>query len=49
MDEAARIREAIEPGSNYELVLVDAHDIEKGTVEISGVFYGIAPTARKVL
>lgn len=49
MDEAARIREAIGSGPDCELVLVDARDIEKGTVEISGVFYGIAPTARKVL
>ena len=49
MEEAARIREAIGSGSDCELILVDARDIEKGTVEISGVFYGIAPTARKVL
>lgn len=49
MDEAALIREAIGSGPDCELVLVDARDIEKGTVEISGVFYGIAPTARKVL
>ena len=47
--EADRIRRAVEADLDGELVLVDGHDIERGSLEINGCFYNIAPTARKVL
>lgn len=49
LSETDRIREAIEANPAGELVLADGNDIEKGSLEIDGLFYHIAPTAREVL